>query len=124
MKRILLLILTMLCVAGTLVARAGTDNGTRILWQIGHPGQGNSRFALAPDRWREYRQDGFFVVGRSEEGTCWPYVHPGPKDQWAGSRQHTFTIIFGTRSQADTGRCYLKFDLVDTHSEVPPHLRV
>jgi hypothetical protein len=114
----------MLCVAGTLVARAGTDNGTRILWQIGHPGQGNSRFALAPDRWREYRQDGFFVVGRSEEGTCWPYVHPGPKDQWAGSRQHTFTIIFGTRSQADTGRCYLKFDLVDTHSEVPPHLRV
>lgn len=124
MKRILLLILTMVCVAGTLAARAGTNDETRILWQIGHPGQGNSRFALAPDRWKEYREDGFFVVGCSEERTCWPYVHPGPEDQWAGSRQHTFTIVFGAKNQVDTGKCYLKFDLADTHSEVPPHLRV
>ncbi len=124
MNKILLLILTLLCVSGTSGGRTGTNEDGKTLWRIGVPGQGNSRFALSPDRWMAYKEDGFFVVGRSTEETCWPYVQPGPADHWAGSRQHTFSIVFGAKIQMDTGTCHLKFDLADTHSEVPPRLRV
>ena len=49
-----------------------------LLWQIGKPDNDNREFALAPNRYNEFRDDGFFVVGKSEPQRDWPYVHPGP----------------------------------------------
>jgi hypothetical protein len=65
-----------------------------------------------------------FVVGRSAAERDWPYVQPGPDDVWAGSREHTFTILFGLRDAPPAGECRLAFDLLDTHRAVPPRLRV
>ena len=123
-KKILIHLVLLLSFNGTLFSWVWTNDGTKLLWQIGNPAQRTARFALAPDNWREYRNDGYFIVGRSKEDINWPYVHPGPADRWAGSRQHTFTIVFGVKSRVEAGKCYLKFDLLDTHSEVPPHLRI
>src|SRR5215813_4694112 len=58
------------------------------LWEIGKPDRQDVEFALAPNRYHQFREDGFFVVGRSQAERDWPYVHPGPSDGWAGGRQH------------------------------------
>jgi alpha-mannosidase len=72
--------------------------GQTLLWEIGRPDGGIGEFALAPDKGDHFEKDGFFIVGRSRTQSDWPYSHPGPDDAWAGSRQHTYTILFGLKS--------------------------
>ena len=93
------------------------------LWQIGVSDNDDREFALAPNRYSEFREDGFYVIGASDAKRDWPYVHPGPVDSWAGSREHTFTVAFGLKSQPAEGTCRLRVGLVDTHSQSPPRLR-
>ena len=95
-----------------------------LLWQIGQPDNDNREFALAPNHYAEFRDDGFFVVGRSDPKRDWPYVQPGPGDAWAGGREHTFSIVFGVTNPPATGDCKLRVDLIDTHSSGPPQLRI
>ena len=95
-----------------------------LLWEIGKSDHDDREFALAPNRYNEFREDGFFVVGQSEPSRDWPYVHPGPADGWAGGRQHTFTVVFGLKSVPASGQCKLQVALVDTHSQAPPELRI
>jgi hypothetical protein len=96
----------------------------RLLWQIGKLDHDDREFALAPKRYHEFREDGYFVVGRSDARRDWPYVHPGPHDAWAGGRQHTFTIVFGLKNRPPSGECTLRCDLVDTQRQSPPEVRV
>lgn len=124
MKRTTLVILLACLTAGAAFTRPGENDGTKLLWRIGLPGGSNGGLALAPEGWKEYREDGFFIVGRSSAGTDWPYVHPGPEDAWAGSRQHTFSVIFALKDHPTAGSATLTFELLDTHSRVPPLLRV
>jgi alpha-mannosidase len=94
------------------------------LWQIGQPDHDDREFALAPNRYGEFRQDAFYVIGQSDPKRDWPYVQPGPVDGWAGGKPHTFTIEFGLKSPPGAGDCTLQMDLVDTHSQASPNLRV
>ena len=71
-----------------------------------------------------FKEDGFFVVGRSDAKKDWPYVHPGPEDGWAGGRQHSFTVLFGVAAAPEAGECKLLVDLVDTQGRTPPELRI
>ena len=100
------------------------EPGLTALWEIGRGDRGNAEFALAPDGHGRFREDGFFVVGASDPKQDWPYVHPGPADTWAGSRRHTFVIVFGLSEVPAAGTCRLRLDFLDTHSGVPPTLRV
>ncbi len=104
------------------------DEGSHLLLEIGRKDGDCAEFALARDGWNRFReafgQDPIFIVGRSDPARDWPYVHPGPADNWAGSMKHTFTIYFGVAGKVGTGRCRLVFDLVDTHDRVPPKLRI
>lgn len=109
------LILVVLCAVSV---RAET------LWEIGKQDRTGSEFALAPKHYGEFKDDGFHVVGRSPLQESWPYVHPGPKDSWAGGRPHTFTIIFGVKQTVREGECRLVVDLVDTHYGTPPKLSI
>ena len=95
-----------------------------LLWQIGQPDNDDREFALAPKGYGQFREDGFFVVGKSDPKRDWPYVHPGPADGWAGGRPHTFSIVFGLKAAPTTGDCKLRLDLVDTQNAVPPALRI
>jgi alpha-mannosidase len=94
------------------------------LWQIGKFDDGNHELALAPNRYSKFSGDGFFVVGESDAKRDWPYVHPGPSDGWAGARPHTFTILFALKTLPAAGDGQLEIDLLDTHSQGPPKLRV
>jgi alpha-mannosidase len=94
------------------------------LWQIGKPDQNNAEFALAPRGYSQFKEDGVFIVGASDAKRDWPYVQPGPHDAWAGSRVHTFTVLFGLRSLPAAGECRLQFALLDTQAGGPPKLKV
>ena len=97
--------------------------GRHWLWQIGLPDHSNAEFALAPGGFAQFKDDAFFIVGKSDAKHDWPYVQPGPDDAWAGSRPHTFTILFGASGPA-ADACKLEFDLLDTHSSAPPKLGI
>lgn len=77
-------------------AQAATDvaEPARVLWTIERPDKNTTELALAAAGPKEFSGDGFFVVGRSDAKRNWPWIHPGPQDEWAGGRAHTFTILF------------------------------
>ncbi len=101
---------------------------SQLLWQIGKADNNTAEFALGPDRSNLYSSsfphDVLFVAGRSDPKQDWPYIQPGPADVWAGSKSHTFTIVFGLQAAPREGECRLVLDLVDTHSSVPPKLQI
>ena len=107
-----------------LAAVTCTAAETKTLWQIGTRDRTNAEFALAPNGYDHFAEDGFFVVGLSDPKTAWPYVHPGPADSWGGSRPHTFSVLFGVEKAASNGSCRLVLDLIDTHYGAPPILRI
>ncbi len=94
------------------------------LWRIGKADAGNAEFALAPAGYQQYREDAFFIIGRSDPKRDWPYTHPGPADAWAGQRQHAFTVLFGLKQAPAGGNGNLTLAFVDTQAGAPPHLRV
>ncbi|MHB8865643.1 MAG: polysaccharide lyase family protein [Pirellulaceae bacterium] len=116
-----MLVLAMLTAAFTSASASDTQT---MLWQIGKPDNDDREFALAPRNYDQFRDDGFFVVGKSDPQHDWPYVHPGPVDGWAGSRAHAFTIVFGLQRAPQAGDCTLQVDLVDTQKGVPPTLQI
>ncbi|MHC4743844.1 MAG: GH92 family glycosyl hydrolase [Planctomycetota bacterium] len=101
-----------------------TDRGGSYLWQIGVADNNTGEFALAPNGYSRYSEDGLFIVGESEANKAWPYAHPGPDDAWAGTSRHTFTILFVVKRAVRYADCRLIFDLVETHSKNPPNLRI
>ncbi|MGE5295280.1 MAG: polysaccharide lyase family protein, partial [Solirubrobacterales bacterium] len=98
--------------------------GQIVLWQIGTTNGDNAEFALAPRGWGQYKSDGFYVVGSSDPKTDWPYVQPGPIDSWAGSRSHTFVILFALKAAPTVGDCSLVCNFLDAQSGNPPTVRV
>ena len=123
MTRSLTIHLLLSAVHGMLLPSAQGGAATT-LWQIGKADHSNAEFALAPNQFARFAQDGFYVIGESTPQRDWPYVHPGPADAWAGGREHTFSIIFGVRSAGDPGECELRIDLLDAQQLAPPQLRI
>jgi len=103
-------------------ARAG------VLWQIGKNDNDTAEFAIGPDMSNQYSvrfpHGTLFVPGQSEAKQDWPYIQPGPADIWAGSKSHTFRILFGLSEAPTEGQCALVLDFVDTHSSKPPKLAI
>lgn len=97
---------------------------SHLLWQIGKPDTNNADFALAPGGSSNYKRDAIFAIGESDPGQDWPYVQPGPADIWAGSRQHTSEILFALKTPPALGECRIEIGLIDTHSQLPPKLRI
>jgi alpha-mannosidase len=121
--RHVLLVVCLLGMLSPLAARQRTA-GTAVLWSIGRVDGDNAELALAPKGYRQLRDDPVFVVGRSNAAADWPYAQPGPKDGWAGSRPHTFTVLFTLAAPPRAGTCRLRLDLVDAHADQPPALRI
>ena len=114
--------LTVLILTGVLAATTGAAQGG-LLFEIGARDNRAAELALGPDGYRGFEEDAFYLVGLSEAARDWPYAHPGPHDNWAGSRPHTFVIVFTLAEQPDAP-CRLMLDLVDTHASGPPRLRI
>ncbi len=116
--------LSILAAALLIVLSVRVEERTVLLWQMGKPDQDNREFALAPKDYGRYRDDGLFVVGQSDSRTDWPYVHPGPGDDFGGKQPHTFSIWFGVKDPKAAGWCKLKVRLLDRARVNPPRLRV
>jgi alpha-mannosidase len=98
----------------------GVAGETKLLWQIGEANNNTTEFALAPDRYADFTKDGFFIVGYSNPKADWPYIHPGPRDGWAGGRPHTFYIYFALKGSPQSGdECRLLLDLVQVNAPLP-----
>jgi alpha-mannosidase len=111
--------------AAVTTAGQSQPSGEHALWKLGARDGASAEFALAPGGYASYRGDGFFVVGRSDPKRDWPYVQPGPDDGWAGSRSHTFSVVFGVKARpSGSGTCTLEIALVDTQSRTPPELKI
>jgi len=101
---------------------------TELLWQIGTADNDTAELALGRSGHGLYStrfpHDALFVVGQSSPKQDWPYIQPGPADTWAGSKSHTFTIVFGIKASQFTGECEFVIDFVDTHSAKPPRMQI
>ena len=111
-----------------------TEN--KIIWQIGEAGNSCNEFALAPGNYRQFLQNDFgwedrsFFIGNSDSKTDFPYVLPGPADEWGGTwstsgwRSHSVNILFGIEKLPATGNWKLVIDLFDFNSAYPPVFKI
>jgi len=107
-----------------------TEN--EIIWQIGEDNNSSAEFALAPSEYKRFLEkdfgweDRYFLIGSSDVKTDWPYVLPGPSDQWGGTwgtsgwRSHTLNILFGLDKLTRGGNCVLFVGISDCNAQDLP----
>jgi hypothetical protein len=108
----------------------------RVIWAIGKSDNSAAEFALAPADYGKFLEkdfgweDRYFLVGHSRVEKDWPYIMPGPADSWggtgvfAGRRTHVLNILFGLQEAPASDKWKLVIDLLDTHTQQPPLLKV
>ncbi len=99
----------------------------RLVWQIGEPDKSSAEFAIAGD-YRAFRgrfepAPVVFQIGRSQAARDWPFIHPGPEDEWAGNRVHPFTVRFSL-AERPQGNYTLRVELADVHTGNRPTFAV
>ncbi|HYG20305.1 MAG TPA: polysaccharide lyase family protein, partial [Ohtaekwangia sp.] len=119
MNRLLLLLLLSLTGIGRGVAQD--------IWRIGKNDNSSADLALGPRDYKKFLskdfgfEDRFFLIGRSNAATDFPYVLPGPDDTWGGTwgtsgwRTHEINILFALKSLPTGGQWKLVIDLVDAN---------
>lgn len=67
------------------------------IWLLGTSDTMVREFGLVREGYAEFNrahpQPVVFTVGKSPL-TDWPFIHPAPRDTWAGGQEHTFTLRF------------------------------
>ncbi len=119
------------------LSACSSDKGEQIIWSIGMEDQSSAEFALAPDGYKEFLandfgfEDRYFLINKDKEQESFPYVLPGPADQWGGTwstagwRTHDINILFGVEKLPTKGEEWsLVIHLVDNAVKNPPLLKV
>ena len=111
-----------------------TEN--KIIWQIGTADNSSAEFSLFPNEYKRFLEkdfgweDRFFLVGQSDIKSDFPYVLPGPSDEWGGTwstagwRSHSINILFGIDKFPKEGEWKLLVDLLDNSSKDPPVFKI
>jgi hypothetical protein len=112
------------CLAIVLFLAAPTALGAeQIVWQIGKPDRSYAEFAFAADYMAFAKTQGarpvVFQVGKSDAARDWPFLQPGPVDQWAPGRGRPWTIRFNLPSEP-RGVFTLRIEFADVHKLSPP----
>ena len=94
-----------------------------LLWQIGQSNRSGGEFALAGN-YRAFearfgREPLVFEIGRGDASRDWPFVQPGPEDDWAGNHVHPFTVRF-LLAEPPRGDCTLRVEFADVHAGARP----
>lgn len=107
-----------------------------IIWQIGTSDGNADEFALAPDEYSRFLEkdfgweDGFYLIGTSEEKNNWPYVLPGPSDEFGGTsgtagwRSHTLNILFSLEKFPRNTEWTLVVAMVSYNKNNPPVFKI
>ncbi|MFB6782345.1 alkaline phosphatase family protein [Streptomyces sp. NPDC056352] len=97
------------------------------IMMAGETDASSHEFALAPNRYSAYPStfpnDVTFTAGVSNPATAWSYIQPGPRDSWAGSKSHTFTLNFNLATAPSSDLTFTAW-LQDTHPTAPPALTI
>jgi predicted alpha-1,2-mannosidase len=108
----------------------------KILWQIGHADNSSVEFSLAPNEYQQFLkkdfgwEDRFFLIGKSTLKNDFPYVLPGPADEWGGTwstsgwRSHSINILFAVDKSPENSDWKLIIDLLDNSSKNPPVFKI
>ncbi|MCP5518075.1 MAG: hypothetical protein H7A45_12555 [Verrucomicrobiales bacterium] len=96
---------------------AGAGMPPDTLWLVGRPDARTQEFGLTDEGYAQFDRvfpgPVRFTVGRSAIKD-WPFVHPAPRDSWAGGREHTFTLRFSRDAPAGPA-CWLVLGLAGAH---------
>ncbi len=123
-----------LLLCGMLLQACGVKN--RVIWQIGTADNSCNEFALAPNNYKQFLEkdfgweDKYFLIGTSNEAENWPYVIPGPSDEWGGTwstsgwRSHTLNILFGVKKLPKKGDWKLIVDVLDCNQKDLPVFKI
>lgn len=96
---------------------------THTVWQIGNNDNSVAGMALASEGYKQFLandfgyEDRYFLVGRSVVSKDFPYVLPGPDNEWggtswtAGLRTHEQNILFALKDTKTRGGACLVVDL-------------
>ena len=79
-----------------------------IVWRIGAADKDyhDLSFNAEQDTYpRRFPQDVNFVVGQSNPAKDFSGIHPGPRDAWAGGREHSFKITFNLGAPPSSSCC-------------------
>lgn len=110
--------------------------GGQTIWSIGLADGSPNELALAPDGYKDFLandfgfEDRYFLIGKNNEKEAFPYILPGPADEWGGTwstagwRTHDINILFGIDRLPEQGEWKLYLDLVDNAVDNPPLLKV
>ena len=114
-----------------------SENSNQIIWSIGTENGSASEFALAPNQYKDFLardfgfEDRYYLINKSEAKESFPYVLPGPADEWGGTwstagwRTHDINILFGIDQLPNQeGEWQLVIDLTDNAVNQPPLLKV
>ena len=108
----------------------------KTIWQIGEADNSSAEFALAPNKYQQFIdedfgwEDKYYLVGKSDCKTDWPYVMPGPDDTWGGTggtsgwRTSTLNILFALDKLPRNGEWKLIVDLQDTNPDTPTTFKI
>lgn len=107
----------------------------KLIWSIGNFDNSISEFALSPNNFKDFVPKGFgssrnyYVVGESSPSDNFPYVLPGPEDDfagygyWSGLALHQLPIYFELDDLSIVGTCKLVIDIMEVSSENAPLFR-
>ena len=111
-----------------------TEN--KILRKIGSSDNSSTEFSLSPKEYKHFLEkdfgweDKYFLVGQSDIKNDFPYVLPGPTDEWGGTwstagwRSHSMNILFGIDNLPKNGEWKLMVDLLDNNSKNPSVFKI
>ena len=107
-----------------------------VIFRIGEADGTPDGLALAPDGFMKFQEydfgfeDKYYLVGYSTPENDFPYILPGPSDDWggsyggAGTRTHEVHILFGLDKKPAKGDYRLDLRLVDSEKKYPPLVKV
>lgn len=118
-----------------LFSTSGIRAENKVLFEIGKQDNSAAEFALYPDNYKSFLAsfggEKSFYVGYSTANKHWPYVLPGPLDNWAGGGywagfhpRHFPSIYFNLDKTTGQGECLLSFFFVGAHKSNPIKVRV
>lgn len=124
------------CLLALLITSCSSSNETKEVWSIGTADLSANEFALAPDGYKQFLvndfgfEDRYFLVGKDRAEESFPYVLPGPADEWGGTwhtagwRTHDINILFGLKNKPGEEGWALHIHLLDNAVKYPPLLKV
>ena len=132
MKRIALLIISVFFILGCIKKQAPD----KVVWSIGKLDNKAEEFALSNGKYQDFLghdfgwEDKYYLIDKSNAKTDWPYIIPGPEDEWGGTggtsgiRTSVMNILFGIKELPVNGKWKLKISVLDAASNFESILKI